>query len=269
MGRPLVYAHRGGAALRPENTIAAFDHGLSFGVDGLELDVHLSRDGVVVVHHDETLERTTNGRGPVASRTASELAQLDAGYHFSPEGGPVTADFPFRGRGIGVPCLPRGARALSAGAADHRVEEQRSVAGEKGNRRDPRGQSDRSRRARRIRRAGAARGPRVRAGNQDGGRARRDALGALRLLGRPAAPAACVSGVPGARARRRHHRGDAALRVARAPRERRREGLDRGRGGRHPPAARVGRRRHHHAIGPTSPCLSSAASRRHALSPRR
>ena len=50
--RPLVFAHRGGAALRPENTIAAFDHGLALGADGLELDVHLSRDGVVVVHHD-------------------------------------------------------------------------------------------------------------------------------------------------------------------------------------------------------------------------
>ena len=45
--RPLVYAHRGGAALRPENTIAAFDHGLALGADGLEFDVHLSRDGIV------------------------------------------------------------------------------------------------------------------------------------------------------------------------------------------------------------------------------
>ena len=61
--RPLVYAHRGGAALRPENTIASFDYGLSLGADGLEFDVRLSRDGVVVVHHDATLERTTNGRG--------------------------------------------------------------------------------------------------------------------------------------------------------------------------------------------------------------
>ena len=50
--RPLVFAHRGGGALAPENTIAAFDNGLALGADGLELDVHLSRDGVVVVHHD-------------------------------------------------------------------------------------------------------------------------------------------------------------------------------------------------------------------------
>jgi len=94
-GRPQVFAHRGGAALRPENTLLAFDHGLSLGADGLELDVHLSRDGVVVVHHDVTLERTTNGRGPIAALTADELARLDAGWHF--EG--------FRGAAGGVPAL--------------------------------------------------------------------------------------------------------------------------------------------------------------------
>jgi glycerophosphoryl diester phosphodiesterase len=77
-----VYAHRGGSGLRPENTIAAFDHGLSLGSDGLEFDVHLSRDGIVVVHHDTTLERTTNGRGPLAGFTADELARLDAGAQF-------------------------------------------------------------------------------------------------------------------------------------------------------------------------------------------
>ena len=81
-GRPQVFAHRGGSALRPENTFAAFDHGLSLGADGLELDVHLSRDDVVVVHHDATLDRTTNGTGPIAARSAAELAALDAGWHF-------------------------------------------------------------------------------------------------------------------------------------------------------------------------------------------
>jgi glycerophosphoryl diester phosphodiesterase len=71
--RPLVFAHRGGAALKPENTIEAFDEGMRLGADGLELDVHLSRDGAVVVHHDRTLDRTTRLRGPVAARTADEL----------------------------------------------------------------------------------------------------------------------------------------------------------------------------------------------------
>ena len=73
---PLVYAHRGGAALRPENTIEAFDHGLDCGADGLEFDVHLSRDNVVVVHHDDTLDRTTTGRGALSAQTAAELADL-------------------------------------------------------------------------------------------------------------------------------------------------------------------------------------------------
>src|SRR5438270_3344588 len=73
--RPLVFAHRGGSALAPENTIAAFDNGLALGADGLELDVHLSRDGVVVVHHDRTLDRTTTLRGPIAARTADELGR--------------------------------------------------------------------------------------------------------------------------------------------------------------------------------------------------
>src|SRR5437762_10894569 len=75
--RPLVFAHRGGSALAPENTIAAFDRGLAAGADGLELDVHLSRDGVVVIHHDRLLDRTTSATGPLNDRTAAELAKLD------------------------------------------------------------------------------------------------------------------------------------------------------------------------------------------------
>jgi glycerophosphoryl diester phosphodiesterase len=75
--RPLVFAHRGGSALAPENTIAAFDNALALGADGLELDVHFSRDGAVVVHHDRTLSRTTALRGPIADRTADELRRAD------------------------------------------------------------------------------------------------------------------------------------------------------------------------------------------------
>jgi glycerophosphoryl diester phosphodiesterase len=101
--RPLVYAHRGGAALRPENTIASFDHGLSLGADGLEFDVRLSRDGIVVVHHDDTVDRTTGGSGSLSALTADELARLDAGHWFRPDGG--RPEFPFRGKGLGVPRL--------------------------------------------------------------------------------------------------------------------------------------------------------------------
>jgi glycerophosphoryl diester phosphodiesterase len=95
-----VFAHRGGAALAPENTLAAFDLGLALGADGIELDVRLSRDDVVVVHHDATLERTTDRRGRVADFTAEELSRVDAGYRFG-EGG----EHPFRGRGQGIPRL--------------------------------------------------------------------------------------------------------------------------------------------------------------------
>lgn len=99
--RPRVYAHRGGCALGPENTIAAFDIGLASGADGLELDVHLSADGVPVVIHDPTLDRTTGATGPVAARTADELARVDAGCRFKDGQGRPS----FRGRGIGVPTL--------------------------------------------------------------------------------------------------------------------------------------------------------------------
>jgi len=98
--RPLVFAHRGGAALRPENTLEAFAHGLALGADGLELDVHLSRDREVVVIHDATVDRTTNATGPVAALTAADLGRLDAGWTFAPADG-----HPYRGRGLGVPGL--------------------------------------------------------------------------------------------------------------------------------------------------------------------
>lgn len=84
----------------PENTLPAFDRGMSAGADGLEMDVRLSADGVVVVHHDPTLDRTTSASGNVALRTAAELARVDAGYWFRNGEG-----FPFRDQGIGIPTL--------------------------------------------------------------------------------------------------------------------------------------------------------------------
>ena len=98
--RPRVFAHRGGGALAPENTCEAFDRGLAAGADGLEFDVRLSADGVLMVIHDETLERTTDGVGTVASFTASELSTVDAGYRFGVEG-----QYPFRGTGVRIPTL--------------------------------------------------------------------------------------------------------------------------------------------------------------------
>ena len=78
-GRPLVIAHRGASAAAPENTIAAFEQAITDGADGIELDVHLSRDDQLVVIHDASVERTTNGSGPVRDRTLRELKRLDAG----------------------------------------------------------------------------------------------------------------------------------------------------------------------------------------------
>jgi glycerophosphoryl diester phosphodiesterase len=99
--RPLLFGHRGASARAPENTLAAFELAVAAGVDVLELDVHLSRDGVVVVHHDAAVDRTTNGAGDVKNLEFSELCALDAGYRFLDR----AAEHSYRGRGCRVPRL--------------------------------------------------------------------------------------------------------------------------------------------------------------------
>jgi glycerophosphoryl diester phosphodiesterase len=78
-GRPLLGGHRGNPAEHPENTMRSFRSAIAAGCDLIECDVHLSSDGRLVVIHDHTLERTTNGTGLVRDHTASELRKLDAG----------------------------------------------------------------------------------------------------------------------------------------------------------------------------------------------
>lgn len=97
-----VIAHRGGAQLRPENTLLAFEHAVALGVDMLEMDARATADGALVALHDATVDRTTDGQGPVDALTLDALQKLDAGYRWSPDGGRST---PFRGRGIRVPSL--------------------------------------------------------------------------------------------------------------------------------------------------------------------
>jgi len=80
--RVIKVAHRGGAGLAPENTLAAFKAGLEQGADALELDVHLSSDGELVVIHDPILARTTNATGEVGGKTLAELRKLDASARF-------------------------------------------------------------------------------------------------------------------------------------------------------------------------------------------
>src|SRR5262245_46925820 len=102
-GGPLLIAHRGGSGLAPENTMAAFTRAVElWQPDMFELDVHASADGACVVIHDPTIDRTTNGAGPVASRSLAELQSYDAGYRFTADGGRT---FPFRNQGVRIPTL--------------------------------------------------------------------------------------------------------------------------------------------------------------------
>jgi glycerophosphoryl diester phosphodiesterase len=98
----LVFAHRGGGGLFPENTLLAFEDSAKLGVDFLELDVHSTNDGTLVVMHDAQVDRTTDGRGEIREMSLENLKKLDAGFQFSPDGGQT---FPFRGKKITVPTL--------------------------------------------------------------------------------------------------------------------------------------------------------------------
>jgi glycerophosphoryl diester phosphodiesterase len=99
---PVNLAHRGASSLAPENTIEGFRLAVEAGAGGLELDVHMTSDGHIVVIHDTTVDRTTDGAGPVSEMTLDELRGFDAGHNFSPDGGP---DRSYRARGVRVPTL--------------------------------------------------------------------------------------------------------------------------------------------------------------------
>src|SRR5262245_34337183 len=100
--KPRLFGHRGAAGVAPENTMVSFRRALDDGVDVLELDVHASADGEILIMHDPTLERTTDGDGDVRARPWAELRRLDAGHRFTPDGGRT---HPFRGQGITIPRL--------------------------------------------------------------------------------------------------------------------------------------------------------------------
>lgn len=97
----LVVAHRGAAAVAPENTMEAYRRAVEMGADAIELDVQLSADGEMVLMHDETVDRTTDLTGSIASMTLEQLRAADAGFRFeAPDG-----TFPFRGNGLTIPTL--------------------------------------------------------------------------------------------------------------------------------------------------------------------
>lgn len=97
---PINLAHRGASARAPENTLEAFRAALGDGAGGLETDAHMTRDGEIVLIHDDTVERTTDGRGLVRGMTLAQVRTLDAGHGFGDDVG-----FPYRGRGLRVPTL--------------------------------------------------------------------------------------------------------------------------------------------------------------------
>ena len=99
---PTSFAHRGASLRAPENTLEAFRLAARSGAGGLELDVHMTSDGRIVVIHDDSVDRTTDGTGLVRRMTLCEVESLDAGYRFTPDAG---ASCPYRGRGVRVPEL--------------------------------------------------------------------------------------------------------------------------------------------------------------------
>jgi glycerophosphoryl diester phosphodiesterase len=99
---PLVIAHQGGDGLWPGDTLFAFEQAAALGVDVLEMDLHITEDGVLVISHDETVDRTTEGTGVIEEMTLAEVKALDAGHDWSSDDGQT---FPYRGMGITIPTL--------------------------------------------------------------------------------------------------------------------------------------------------------------------
>ncbi|MBT8478378.1 MAG: glycerophosphodiester phosphodiesterase [Gemmatimonadetes bacterium] len=95
--------------MAPENTVPSIRHGVEVGAQAIEIDLHASKDGTLVVIHDPTLERTTDGAGPVDQRTMAELQTFDAGFRFTPDEG---KSFPFRGQGVRIPTLNEAMEAI-------------------------------------------------------------------------------------------------------------------------------------------------------------
>jgi len=123
-GGPLLIAHRGGSALAPENTLAAFRRAVEWWrADLLEIDVQPTRDGDAVVIHDPTVDRTTDGAGHVSTFTVAELKRLDAGYRFTPDGGHT---FPYRGRDVRLSTLREVLQALPDARVNVEIKDTRA-----------------------------------------------------------------------------------------------------------------------------------------------
>ena len=108
-GEIRIIGHRGARGVAPENTVPAIRHGVEVGSQAIEIDLHASSDGHLIAIHDPTVDRTTDGTGPVEERTLEELRRLDAGYRFTSDRG---ESFPFRGQGIRIPTLEEAMEAI-------------------------------------------------------------------------------------------------------------------------------------------------------------
>lgn len=100
--RPLVIAHQGGDGIWPGDTLYAFEKAVQIGADVLEMDAHITKDGQIVLMHDQKVDRTTDGTGRIEDLTLEELKRLDAAYKWSNDDGKT---YPYRGQGIQVPTL--------------------------------------------------------------------------------------------------------------------------------------------------------------------
>ncbi len=116
--RPVVFAHRGNSTHAPENTLEAFKQAVALGVDGIEFDVRLTADRQLVVIHDATVDRTTNGSGEVARLTLDRLRELDAGHRFGP------STYPYRERGLRIPTV---AEVLDTTSPLHAIIEVKAI----------------------------------------------------------------------------------------------------------------------------------------------
>jgi len=119
---PAGFAHRGASAWAPENTLEAFREAVEAGARGLEFDVHMALDGEIVVLHDSTVDRTTDGSGPVDRMPLAELKKLDAGYRFTLDG----ATYPYRGRRVLVPTLAEVFREFPEAVVNFEIKERRT-----------------------------------------------------------------------------------------------------------------------------------------------
>jgi len=119
----LVIAHRGGPSLGPESTLYTFRKAVKLGVDVLEMDVRSTRDGQLIILHDDTVARTTNATGPVQNYTLIDLKKLDAAHRWSPDNGQT---FPLRNKGVSIPTLAEVFKAFPQTKMNLEIKEARS-----------------------------------------------------------------------------------------------------------------------------------------------